>query len=172
MRIGIFGDTHDHLLATERALDAFGEAGVEAVIHTGDFVAPFALKYILGRLKEGAEGMPLVAVFGNNDGERRGLSQLLPDLRDGPRHIELGGRKLCVIHDLADLSHEDELATDIVVSGHTHGEPVCELREGRLYLNPGECCGWLTGRARASILDTEAMRAQTLVLLEQERPRG
>jgi len=46
------------------------------------------------------------------------------------------------------------------------------MNEGRLYLNPGECCGWLTGTGRASILDTEAMAAQNRVVLEQERPRS
>lgn len=166
MRIGVLSDTHDHLVATAKALDAFEAAKVEAVIHAGDFVAPFVLKYILGRLR----GLPLVAVLGNNDGERRGLTHLLPDLVAGPRHVELGGRKICVIHDLSALPHEDEMQSDIIISGHTHAAPQCELREGRLYLNPGECCGWLTGICRVSILDTAAPTAQNLVLMEQERP--
>jgi hypothetical protein len=165
MRIGVFSDTHDNLVATAKALDAFEAAAVEAVVHAGDFVAPFTLKYILARLK----GLPLVAVLGNNDGERRGLARLLPDLADGPRHVELGGRKICVIHDLAALHHEDEMSSDIVVAGHTH-EPVCDLREGRLTLNPGECCGWLSGICRASILDTATLKVDNLVLMEQERP--
>ena len=167
MRIGVLSDTHDHLMAIDKALSAFDRAGVEAVIHAGDFCSPFALKLMLARLS-----VPLYAVFGNNDGERRGLSKLLPALRDGPLHLELGGRKVCVIHDLADLRHEDEMAADVVISGHTHGEPTSETGEGRLYLNPGECCGWLTGIGRAAILDTEAVTARNLVLLEQERPRS
>ena len=167
MRIGILSDTHDHLTATAKALEAFEAAGVGAVIHAGDFVAPFVLRYILGRLGD----IPLVGVFGNNDGERRGLAKLLPDLEDGPRHVELGGRKICVIHDLLALPHEDEMSSDIIVSGHTHLAPQCELREGRLYVNPGECCGWLTGICRASILDTAAPTVQNLALMEQERPR-
>lgn len=166
MRIGVFSDTHDHLVAIDKALRAFDDEGVEAVIHAGDFCAPFALKLILARLK-----VPLVAVFGNNDGERRGLARLLPDLCNGPRHVEMGGRKICLVHDAASLTHEDEMSADVIISGHTHADPTCELTEGRLYLNPGECCGWMTGVGRASILDTAAMAAHNLVLLQQERPR-
>jgi len=166
VRIGVFGDTHDHLIAIDRALTLFEDQGVEAIIHTGDFCSPFALKLIVERAR-----VPFRGVYGNNDGERRGLARLCPDLCDGPRHVELGGRKLCLIHDAAKLAHEDEMAADIVISGHTHGPPVCRVNEGRLYLNPGECCGWLAGTGRASILDTEAMTAHNLLVLEQERPR-
>ena len=167
MRIGVFGDTHDHLMAIAKALTAFEDQGIEALIHAGDFCSPFALEQIVERC-----GVPLYGVFGNNDGERRGLARLCPDLCDGPRHIELGGKKICLVHDEATLRHEDEMPADIVITGHTHVAPRCEMNEGRLYLNPGECCGWLSGIGRVSILDTEAMTAQTLVVLEQERPRS
>jgi hypothetical protein len=168
MLVGVFGDTHDNLLAIDRALVLFQDEGVEAVLHAGDLVAPFALKLILARLEK--IDVPLVAVFGNNDGERHGLAMLLPDLSDGPRHLELGGRKICLVHDLARLRHEDEMSADIIVSGHTHVSPQCDLRDDRLYLNPGECCGWLTGTCRAAVLDTEALAARNIVLMQQERP--
>ena len=166
MRIGVFGDTHDNLVAIDKALALFEDEDVEAIIHTGDFCSPFALKLIVERIR-----VPLVGVYGNNDGERHGLARLCPDLCVGPRRAELGGRKLCLIHDAARLRHEDEMAADIVISGHTHA-PVCRVNQGRLYLNPGECCGWLTGVGRASVLDTEAMTAHNRVVLEQERPRS
>jgi len=167
MMIGIVSDTHDHLEATTKALEAFEAARVEAVIHAGDFVAPFTLKLMLERLGD----VPLIGVFGNNDGERRGLAHLLPDLVAGARHVELGGRKICVVHDLAALPHEIEIASDIIVSGHTHTKPVAESREGRLYVNPGECCGWLTGFCRVSLLDTAALTVQNLTVMKLERPR-
>jgi len=96
MRIGLISDTHDNLVALDRALAALEAAGVEAVIHAGDFCSPFALKLLLGRLR-----VPLLGVFGNNDGERRGLARLLPDLCDGPRRFDLGGRRFCLVHDAA-----------------------------------------------------------------------
>jgi hypothetical protein len=170
MRVGVFSDTHDNLIAIDRALRLFEDEKVEAVVHAGDIVAPFSLKLILARLAR--LDVPLYAVFGNNDGERHGLAKLLPDLCDGPRHFELGGRKICLVHDLQNLRHDDELAADIVISGHTHLAPECELKDGRLYVNPAECCGWLTGLCRAASLDTDALAAQSVLLMEQERPRS
>jgi hypothetical protein len=167
MLVGVFSDTHDHLVAIDKALAAFEAEQVEAVVHAGDFIAPFALRAIVSRLK-----VPLLAVFGNNDGERRGLTRLLADLRDGPRRFELGGRTFCLVHDAAQLSADDESGVDIVVSGHTHAPSESRLGGGQFYLNPGECCGWLTGIGRAALLDTETLAVKNMVLLEQERPQS
>lgn len=165
MRIGIFTDTHDHLVAIDKALTAFEEAGVEAIIHAGDFCSPFALEMIVKRVE-----VPLYAVFGNNDGERHGLARLLPDLCDGPRHFELGEKKFCLIHDIDKLSHDDEMASDVIVCGHVHTAARAELRGEILYVDAGECCGWLTGLCRVSILDTATLAVQNQVVYEQERP--
>ena len=152
MKIGIISDTHDNLPAITAATGRFTQCGVEVILHAGDFVAPFALKRLLqGRL-------PVYGVFGNCDGERVGLAKLLPDLADGPRRIELGGKKICLVHDLKRLPREEFEAADIVVCGHTH-EPKVEHEEGRLVVNPGEAAGWLTGRCTVTILDTDAMAA-------------
>ncbi len=170
MRIGILSDTHDHLLATGLAMDAFAKAGVGAVIHAGDYVAPFALKLIMARVR--GMDIPFFGVFGNNDGEHQGLAAICPDLVAGPLHLQLDDRKFVLIHDLQDLSHEDEMSADVIISGHTHLQPIVEERDGRLYLNPGECCGWLTGVCRAMILDTGPMSANSLILMHQERPQA
>lgn len=164
MRIGLISDTHDNLVALDRALAALEAAGVEAVIHAGDFCSPFALRFMQGCL-----GVPLLGVFGNNDGERQGLARLLPDLCDGPRRFDLGGRRFCLVHDAAALAGDDAAAADIVVCGHTH-EPLAERRGGALYVNPGECCGWLTGLCRVSLLDTETLAVDNRVIYHQERP--
>ncbi|MBN1899885.1 metallophosphoesterase family protein, partial [Candidatus Sumerlaeota bacterium] len=44
MIIGIISDTHDHLQMINSAIELFKREMVEAVIHCGDFVAPFAIK--------------------------------------------------------------------------------------------------------------------------------
>jgi len=165
MRIGIFSDTHDNLVAIDKALTAFEDTRAEAIIHAGDFCSPFALQMIVDRVE-----VPLYAVFGNNDGERHGLARLVPELRDGPRHFELGEKKFCLIHDTEKLSHEDEMASDIIVCGHTHAGPRAELHGETLYVEAGECCGWLTGLCRVSILDTATLAVQNQVVHEQERP--
>ena len=170
MRIGILSDTHDHLLAIDRAMSVFADAGVEAVIHGGDYVAPFALKLILSRVR--AMGVPFFGVFGNNDGERHGLASVWPDLSDGPHHFELDELKFVLVHDLEDMTHEDEISSDVVISGHTHLQPVNQERDGRLYLNPGECCGWLTGVCRVMILETRPLSADSMIIMQQERPQA
>lgn len=165
MLIGVFSDTHDNLVAIDRALVAFEQAGVEAVVHAGDFVAPFALKMILRRLD-----VPIYAVFGNNDGERTGLRRLLPELSDGPLRFVLGGRTIVLAHDPEALADEDTAGADIVITGHLHDSPRAETRDGTLYVDPGECCGWLTGKGRICLLDTEALGAEHRIVHEQERP--
>jgi hypothetical protein len=162
MKIGVISDTHDNLAAVAAALRHFQEAGVEAVLHAGDYCAPFALKRIL------QARLPVHGVFGNCDGERMGLAKLLPELADGPRRLELGGKKITLVHDEKRLTHEDFEASDIVISGHTH-EPKVQHHEGRLIVNPGECGGWLSGRCTVAVIDTERLWADIAEVYEQPR---
>jgi len=162
MKIGVLADTHDNLPAIAAALRFFEGAGVGAILHGGDYCSPFALKRLL------QTRTPLEGVFGNNDGERAGLAKLLPSLTEGPRHLALGGKKICMIHSRDRLRREDFEASDILIFGHTH-EPKVERQEGRLVLNPGECGGWLTGRCTVALLDTEALTADIEAVYEQAR---
>jgi len=162
MKLGVISDTHDNLAAVAAAIRHFQEAGVEMILHAGDFVAPFALKRLL------QARLPVHAVFGNCDGERGGLAALLPDLADGPRRLELGGRKICLVHNEKRLAHEDLEAADIVVCGHTH-EPQVRMQEGRLIVNPGECGGWITGRCTVAVVDTDRLAADIAEIYKQPR---
>jgi hypothetical protein len=155
MKIGVISDTHDNVPAIGAAIELLEGEGVETILHAGDYCAPFALKRIL------QSRLPVNGVFGNCDGERTGLTRLLPELSMGPLHLELGGKKICVIHILENLEHEDREASDIIVSGHTH-EPKVEHREGRLLVNPGECCGWVNGRRTVAVIDTDSFSADVL----------
>ena len=155
MLVGVISDTHDRLPAIDAALALFADRRVEAVIHPGDFVAPFAMR----RLQR-YEG-PLYLTFGNNDGERKGLNNLAPQLRDGPLLLELGGRVVLVHHFIDWCDPKDVARADIVITGHTH-EAVNRLDDGTLFLNPGECCGWVTGRSTVAILDTDGPSAEIL----------
>ncbi|PAU83115.1 YfcE family phosphodiesterase [Halorubrum salipaludis] len=79
MRIGIVSDTHDDLAAVEAAVSLFEREGVDAVVHCGDFVAPFSVTpFDVGG--DGSDrdapgdrapdaGFDFYAVRGNNDGE-------------------------------------------------------------------------------------------------------
>jgi putative phosphoesterase len=155
MFVGILSDTHDRLPTIERALELFRTRRVEAVIHPGDLVAPFAAR----RLKTIEAFCPLHVIYGNNDGEWRGLGEILPQIRDGPLRLELGGRRVLVHHFINWCRPADCDWAEVIITGHTH-EVVNERVNGRLLLNPGECCGWVNGRCTAAVLDTDRLSAE------------
>ena len=149
MKIGVISDTHDRLPALDRGLEMLRQRQVEAIIHPGDVIAPFAAKRLL------AWTGPLHITYGNNDGERAGLKTVLPQIQDGPLWVKLDGKRILVHHFIDWCQAEDVEAADIIVTGHTH-EVAVEQRNGKLFLNPGECCGWVTGRGTVAVLDTAA----------------
>jgi len=163
MLVGVIADTHDNLPLVARAMELFRRRGVGAVLHAGDFVAPFALKALL------EPGIPLYGVFGNNDGERAGLGSLCPTLHEAPYRVELGGRTIVLAHSPQQLDARSTEGADLVIHGHTHR---VRLEAGRpLLLNPGEAGGWLTGRPTVAVVDLEAMKAEIVELRREEAPR-
>ena len=155
MKIGVISDTHDRLPTFRRAIELFKRLKVDAVIHAGDFIAPFAAKLIAADVLP----MPLHCVYGNNDGERAGLKTILPNVVDGPLAVELGGKKIVIHHFIDWLKPEDIAAADIIITGHTH-EVVNETKDGKLFLNPGECCGWVNDRCTVALLDLKSLAAE------------
>ncbi len=149
MLVGIMSDTHDNLPAIRKAVEFFNKENVELVIHAGDFVAPFVARELKG-LKA-----PLKGVFGNNDGERKGLYEAL-GIYDEILEIEADGMKMAVTHG-TDERVVRALARsrlyDVVIVGHTHKYEIRE--EGRTILvNPGEVCGYVSGVKSVALLDT------------------
>lgn len=157
MKIGVISDTHDRMPTLHKALDLFASEKVDAIIHAGDFVAPFAAKPLVSC------GITLHSVFGNNDGERAGLSRLMPACVPGPLKLEIAGRSIVVHHWIEQVPADIVAAADVVITGHTH-EVVTEQRNGTLLLNPGECCGWLTGEATVAILDVTSLDVRVVTL--------
>lgn len=157
MLLGIISDTHDRLPAIDAALALFKDRGVEALIHPGDFIAPFALNRVLA-----FEG-PIHATFGNNDGERAGLRKLMPELDDGPLFLELGGRTILVHHFIDWIDPADRARAEVIITGHTH-EVDTRRDGGQLWLNPGECCGWVNGRCTVALLNTDDLSVEVCEL--------
>jgi hypothetical protein len=157
MLVGVLSDTHDRLPMIDAAVELFLQRRVEAVIHAGDFVAPFAVRRLL------RYAGPLHVTYGNNDGERAGLRGLMPTIQDGPLFVELGGRRILVHHFLEWCQPADMAKADVIVTGHTH-EVVNRFEGGKLFLNPGECCGWVTGRCTVALLDTDGPSAEVCEL--------
>lgn len=155
MQIGVISDTHDRLPAIRAALHKFAPLGIQTLLHPGDIVAPFA-----ARLLAAWPGM-LHVTYGNNDGERAGLKKILPQIRDGPLLMALAGRTILLHHFIEWCQPEDVAQAEVIVTGHTH-EADIERRDGRLFVNPGECCGWVTGRATVATIDLLSLEANLI----------
>lgn len=151
MQIGIVSDTHDHLDNAKKAVEVFKSHGIRHVVHCGDMVAPFVLKIF----REAAFDS-FHAVFGNNDGEWLMLARLtepLGKIAKPPAFIQIEDVRLAILHEPMPDDVMAALPVDIVAFGHTH-ERVA--RHGSpLVVNPGECCGWLTGKPSIAIVDTD-----------------
>ena len=149
MLIGIVADSHDNLDAARAAVRILRENGVEHLLHAGDIIAPFAAQVFLEL------GVPIDAVFGNNDGEKTRLTELLPGIAPGARKMKIGGKTIVLVHDRKKAMPREIDFAEILVHGHTHQADV--RREGnRVEVNPGEVGGWVTGKKSLAIWDTEA----------------
>ena len=163
MKIGLMSDTHDRIDAVERAIDFFNRTGVEHVLHAGDLVSPFvAPKFAKLRAK-------LYYIWGNNEGDREFVRVKFGELGVKPlgnfAALELDGRRIALVHG----THEGIVEAlsksgsfDVVVRGHTHR---AEIREEKtLLVNPGEVCGYMSGRQTVALLDLAELRAEILGL--------
>ncbi|HEY0776762.1 MAG TPA: metallophosphoesterase [Gemmatirosa sp.] len=163
MKIGLIGDTHDRLPAIEGLIAKMVADGAEFVLHAGDYCAPFALTPFR------AAGLPLLGVFGRNDGDRDGLRAAAGTLSAGgelfesPHSLELGGRSLLLVHDLGDALSRSVEGHAVVVHGCSHRAEVRQ-RGSTLVVNPGEACGWLTGVCTAAIVDLDTLTVERLAL--------
>lgn len=156
MKIGIVADSHDNMPMIKRAVKVFNSRKVDYVFHAGDFVAPFAVKeFLMGKAR-------LIGVFGNNDGEKAGIKMICSDIHRPPYSIVLEGRKILITHDINNLKQELKNASDVVIFGHTHKPEI--RKEKPLYVNPGECGGWLGSKSTVLILDLKLLKAEIVTL--------
>jgi len=154
--VGVISDSHDRLPYLRKAIETLQGRGVEAILHAGDFVAPFAIKELLKAT------VPVHAVFGNNDGERTGIKNLFPEIQAPPLVLELGGRKIVLDHYPEVVDKDEAKGADVLIYGHTH-EIVVEPGPP-LVLNPGECCGWLSERGTCALLKTDSLEVEIIDL--------
>jgi putative phosphoesterase len=163
MIIGAMSDTHDRLDAVEKAISFFNSREVTDVLHAGDLVSPFVVR-LFSKLK--AE---LHYVWGNNEGDRHFIEVRLADIGARPLGdfalLQLGGKKIALLHG----THEEVVdslvrsgAYDVIVRGHTHRAEVTKAET--LVVNPGETCGYLTGRQTVALIDLGKMQAQIVDL--------
>ncbi|MCE4625416.1 MAG: metallophosphoesterase [Desulfurococcales archaeon] len=172
MLIGVMSDSHDNTQNVRRALEIFRDEGVDLIVHLGDIVSPFTLKLIAEEASK--TGVKVEAVFGNNCGEKPGLLKVASKtgvtLGDPPRILELGDRRILLLHGFGDkrLTREivDALAVsnrwDVILYGHTH-EADLRRANGTLILNPGETLGFFN-HPTVAVLDTERLEARIVRL--------
>jgi putative phosphoesterase len=164
MKVGILADSHDNRGSAADALSVFLRERAEAVLHLGDVCSPPVLEPFL------ASGIPLLGVFGNNDVDRAGLQAVSGNrFHRGPYAFEIGGRKVLMSHIFDELQGEigEGGKFDLILFGHTH-RPLT-MRVGRaLVINPGEACGFMSGRATCAVIDLETMSARILAAAAQD----
>lgn len=157
--IGIISDTHDNIEAIRKAVDFLNSRKVSLVLHAGDFIAPFTVEEFKKL------DTKIIGVFGNNDGDRNGLSekfsQIGTDLKDFIE-LEYGGKEIAIYHGTI-MEFVSALVKsgkyDIVVLGHTH-LPEIKKEKNTLVINPGEVCGYLTGKRTLCLLNTKKMEVE------------
>lgn len=163
MKIGIISDSHDHHVNVQTAVDIFNRLGVSYVLHAGDMVSPFAAKAFAG-----LETAKLIAVFGNNEGEKLFLKSVFDsigaEIHEYCYKGTLGGKRIFMTHTphyVEDAVKSKEY--DLVIYGHTHKEDIRRSGDS-LVINPGESTDWITGAGRVVILDLETMEHQSILL--------
>jgi len=122
MKIGIVSDTHRNRELHLTVLHALQSGGVSKIYHLGDDYKDGELAIEMG--------MELVRVPG----------LYCPEYHD--RNIDkvqfdtVHGVNIVMAHDLKDISENDRLCNDILLTGHTHKSEVV-VTNGKLHLNPG-----------------------------------
>src|SRR6218665_1334595 len=150
-RIGLLSDTHGLLRPEALAF----LRGSDHIVHAGDICDPAILAAL-------AALAPLTAVRGNND--HGAWAEALPEAVT----VDIGGVRLHVLHDLAQLQPGlADAGVQVVVTGHSP-RPRIAHEGGLLHVNPGSC-----GPRRFSLpvaagelrVDGKGVHAHTVTLL-------
>jgi putative phosphoesterase len=165
MLIGAISDSHDNLPQIEKAIKILNDQKVSLVLHAGDYIAGF----VIPKFKQ--LNCPLIGVFGNNDGDHELLKKRFSEttnctIHDRFTQVTIESYRVALLH-----GHETELLEaiidsdyfDAVIHGHTHNLGI-EQKGKTLAINPGELCGYLTGKPTIAILDTAKNDAKFIKL--------
>ena len=157
MKIGIIADTHDSLPNIDKAVKRLNAEKVQLVLHAGDYVAPFSILHFKPLEAK------LIGIFGNNDGDHQFLKkrfkEINAEIRGRFAEINAEGVKIAMIH-----GEDMELLTSLIGTGsydaivHAHSHEAKIYRQGKTtVINPGEVCGYLSGKSTMALLDTKTL---------------
>jgi len=153
--IGIISDTHDNKDAIMKIVEILNKMDIDLIFHAGDHIAPFTVRWMS---RFNAE---VIGVAGNNDGETKLLKKFYEDngwrFEEFLAEIEYKGKKIVLTHGtypkVVEALYKSGLY-DIVVYGHTHEVYIGKYGDTRV-INPGEACGYLTGRRTIAVYDVD-----------------
>ena len=161
MKLGLIADTHDNIPNIREAIKIFNKAGVRLLAHAGDFIAPFSVKEF-----KAFEGK-IIAVFGNCDGEKKGLREAfknIGEIHEKSFPFKAGKRNIFLTHVPDNLESESMIKEyDLLIFGHTHKAEVKKIG-GSVIVNPGEAGGWLYGKATIAIADLDSLKVKIIDL--------
>ncbi|WP_290597986.1 MULTISPECIES: YfcE family phosphodiesterase [unclassified Archaeoglobus] len=145
MRFAAISDTHDNLVAVRELVETLRREKLDFIVHAGDVISPFTLKEFESL------GLKMYIAFGNNDGERKILTQIaekndweIGDIVDFSHGIVYHGTDRRILEILKKTGA-------LIITGHTHDPKI--IREKATILNPGEVCGYLTGKRTFAIVE-------------------
>ena len=141
MLIAILSDSHDHIPNLHRAVQRANKEGAELLIHCGDLISPFMLRWL--RAFNGLVHL----IYGNNAGDQHLIStRCATEFPNISHHglqgeVEADGLKICFIH----YPHTGRALAmtgeyDIVCCGHNHTHKT-ETIGSCLMINPGDLLG-------------------------------
>ncbi len=167
VKIGIISDTHDNIETAKKAVQYFNSINIDYCLHAGDIIAPFMANLVFNDLK--CKGN-LILVQGNNDGEITGNKLNFTKIGSnfaGNYYVGIiDNKNILMQHDIHPKILESIASSnkfDIIIHGHTHSSEKKNIGN-TIILNPGECCGILSGKNTIAIIDTEKMDAKIITL--------
>jgi hypothetical protein len=140
----IMSDSHDRIDKLESAVKYANKNRIDVLFHCGDIISPFSAKIL-----KNFNGN-LYVVFGNNDGEITGLRKILgQNVSRKPKKINIGNKKILLMHE-PPVDFEN-LEYHYVFYGHLHKIDI--RQDKKMIINPGEICGYLTGKSTFVLLN-------------------
>jgi len=169
--VGIMSDTHDCLPLVDKAVKKILEQKVELILHAGDYISPFVISHF-----KPFRGM-FIGVFGNNDGDheflKRRFAEFGLEIRGEFAEVRIDNVRVALLHggepggppgasELLKSLIESE-CYDVIVHGHVH-EAKAYKKGKTLIINPGEVCGYLTGKPTVAVLNTKNLDVKIIPL--------
>lgn len=163
MQVAVMADTHDNVPLIKKAVRKINKLNVDLAVHCGDFSAPFAVD------PYGALRAPMISVYGNNDAEKELIRVRLNDMGKEVKGrfalLNMEGVKVAITHgdEAALLTMLEDSGIKLVMHGHTHRFEVKRV-EDRVVLNPGEVCGYLTGKPTLALVKLPKIEVKVVKL--------